>query len=494
MASRSGPQPILSGMPNELILEIISDKQISRQDLKNLRLVCHAFDQPVASILFRYITISRLREDRDAFEEIIARKHLAKHVRQIVWQELNLEALDVESFSITRLMKAAVEDTDLFWIPKARGSEMPSRSVRYSMATFLTRLAVAIERMPKLTAIRSCPMPYDRLFYYRGYPLQADLYRHQEKLSFQTGNHGFFNFLMPVMDQLNSKITSLHLADESTNSRSFIVNLKPSNSQAFEALTSIDLCFAQGDKLATVPPDGLVSCLSAARNLKHLSLCFERTGRPKPIIEVIFVGCHWPHLHTLTLMNVTWVEPPILALFCNKHATSLRHLDLVVCHIRPVHLRTIRNSAKLQLESIRMVGSPAAKAYFFHQKNILSYFNHKPRVPPDNIKYEVPPLFKNYISTERSIYDHHGWRMAGYYDTHEIGRCKRLCDEAEEVNDTSSEDADYSSDSSSDSDDSDGRDSETYDEGSSSEESMMTVGRQRRGLMIVLSYRQTNNK
>ncbi|KAI1205840.1 uncharacterized protein F4807DRAFT_470612 [Annulohypoxylon truncatum] len=498
MASGSGFRPNLPYLPWELITRIVSDPQFSRQDLKNFRLICPSFEQPVSSILFQRVKLSRLAKDREAFEAIAASPHLAKHVRQIVWQELNLEAWDapdndddywipehtgpeptkapsdapsvdseassstcsfvhpnVSLDNVTRLMNAAAKDPNLFWIPISRNPPQQMGAVTYpNVSTFLTRLSVAIKKMPNLEAIRTCPMPHDRVIHYRGYPLRADLYRYKSDLESRHGQTGVFNFLLPIMGQAGNKITSLHWADEPTND-SFLLNLRPAHSQAFERLTSIDLCIAGTGNTLGYSPQGLVSCLSAAKNLKHLSLCFERTALPEPMINAIF-QCYWPHLESFELSNAMLIQPPTYRPFFKKHAGSLRHLRLVMCDILTRHLIAIQRSAKLHLETVKLVRFHTDDVLRFPEKEVVEILNKTNRFNPIlGFLFPEPPS-RTYIVTEIAKYDHHAWCMAGVgYGPFDVRHYEHLYDEAAMDSDEGDDydDTDTSSDSSSDPDD-----------------------------------------
>lgn len=79
-------------LPTELLFMIMS--HLDRKDKKTFRLLDPRCSPMPLPILFRSIGFSRLRRDRDAFEMIAAHPHLAVHVRELVWWELQLEAWD----------------------------------------------------------------------------------------------------------------------------------------------------------------------------------------------------------------------------------------------------------------------------------------------------------------------------------------------------------------------------------------------------------------
>ncbi|KAI0545740.1 hypothetical protein F4679DRAFT_588201 [Xylaria curta] len=80
--------------------------------------------------------MSRLKADKDFFEHIAASEHLARHVRELVWYELDFEAwanrdnekeryieekYGPDDYTLVRdLLTDAACDIDTFWFPQMR--------------------------------------------------------------------------------------------------------------------------------------------------------------------------------------------------------------------------------------------------------------------------------------------------------------------------------------------------------------------------------------
>ncbi|KAI0148279.1 hypothetical protein F4776DRAFT_307247 [Hypoxylon sp. NC0597] len=462
--------PTLVTLPYELVVKIISNSQFYREDWKGFRLLCRAFEQPASSLLFRTVTISRLLEDRDKFEQIATHPHLAQHVRQVIWHELNLEAwrypeedetlrfdqgyLDrlakfegsdgMELESITRLMLDAVHDPELFWWPRISHDLIGGAEKRRCIISdFFFRFVAAIDRMPKLTAFRSSPMPVDRVFSYRGYPLQADLYRLWGGRIFYSGNEGFHNFMLPMMSRVKSKIASLHWADE-TIWTSLASNMKPVYSQAFSALMSIDLCVSGLDDGDRVSIPALLLCLNAATKLEHFSLCLERAepSTQRRLTDAIFSDCHWPRLSSLRLVNV-WLRNSRLSQFCKNHSERLRHLTFNSCEVLTTDIFAANDVSDFNLESIT-ISSPSRAFMNVFKENLFEFINgessNEVDIRGDDVLNDlddrsvrsISGFDEIYVRTTYSKYDYHAWCMAGYYDL-DAAYCEHTSDEAEKM-------------------------------------------------------------
>ncbi|KAI1413786.1 hypothetical protein F5Y13DRAFT_160054 [Hypoxylon sp. FL1857] len=478
MMSKPDSRPMLAKLPYELIVQIISDGQFWRSDWKDFRLVCRAFEQPAASLLFRAVVVSRLRKDRDAFEQIAAHSHLAQHVRQIIWHELRLEAWlfpdeddsksqsgnryyrsllgpeEVEGITlgdITRIMLAAANDPELFWWPRISEDPIADQNRQRIISDFLSRFTRAVDSMPKLTSFRLCPMPADREFLYKGYPIRADLYRYWTNHSVTRISEGFCSFMLPVMGRAGSKIVSLHWADETIHT-SLALDMECKDKEAFSALTSIDLCIGGIPDREKVTVPNLVSCLKAATNLQHLSLCVERADgiSQQKLVDGV-LGCRWPHLLSLRLSNHCG-SVSNLDLFCKAHCETLRHLAFDICQVLNSDILRVKNSSKLRLDSIT-ISTPSATLREVSEGNLLACLNGESSqcltVDGSDIFgcLEDKTLKSNYsksaIHTEVSKYDYHAWCMAGRSDL-DVAHCKYTCDEAYALESCSEdEDADY---------------------------------------------------
>ncbi|KAI1097667.1 hypothetical protein F4804DRAFT_351271 [Jackrogersella minutella] len=443
MPCLSKPLPTLTNMPYEVMVNIISNSDCTRADWANFRLVCLAMEQPGASFLFRWVKMSRLKKDWDAFKEIASREHLSKHVRQIVWHELNIDSWthtprdldpsskkpkdkkgnEVNPFSRSeQLMKDALEDEDMFWLPKTTptfNDRMPIYD--HIVGTFISGFAMGVKDMPNLKSVRSVPMPKNRVFYYRGIPLRASLYRFQDTPVRNISNDGFFKFLLPIMSQPESKIVSLHWADEPAAITTYSFNLISHHVSAFESLTSIDLCICQSMQASQAGPDGLIACLGAAAKLRQLSLCFERTSVPFVLTNLIFEKCHWPELRSLKLMNAS-LPDGAYDFLCRNHSPALKYITLIMCNVKVSEFVAMRNASTVELQSIRIVTIPSRDLRMVSQQNLVEAFNTKSTrcltVDGNDIELDTDEgeLATGELATGVSDCDRHAWCMAGYYD------------------------------------------------------------------------------
>lgn len=201
--------PTILHLPVELWILIASDERLSRHDLAAMRLARKVFASPAASFLFRRVVFSRLKVDRDALEQIAASEHLACYVRELVWQELDLEAwvapgeedlnlndllnlqrLASDDYSLVRqLMLDASCDENLFWFPR-----MPFGDHRNFVARDVAWFIATLHKLPRLTALVSCRMPRERTFTYKEYPIQPDPFHQLCRNNTRTSNAGFFSY------------------------------------------------------------------------------------------------------------------------------------------------------------------------------------------------------------------------------------------------------------------------------------------------------------
>ncbi|KAI6083885.1 hypothetical protein F4821DRAFT_280520 [Hypoxylon rubiginosum] len=418
MASES----ILAGLPLELWLQVIADDALSNRDLKALRLTYKDWVPHINRHLFRRIVISRLKEDMDKFEQISTTPHLAKHVQQLVWHELHLEKWtnpdewgDYQFRVMDSLMHRAVYDTTLFWFPKLprlpasdRFDGTLQRGRPGIINLFRGRFAAALDRMPELSTFISCSMPPERTFYFEGYPLRADLFSINMYPDWLDNNGGFALFMLPILIRNPLKIKSLHLATEITDG----LYLNEARLNAFSSLTSIDLRISnisEGDL------DYFSMCLLEAKELKDLSLCFERTdpGTGEQFLDNILLFETWSHLTSLQLGG-TRFSSERLGRFCRRHE-QLRHLSFVMCCVTFEDLLQLTG---LQLDSITIRSDDDEYSRFISQERILAFVNGESF---DTIA-DSEEGFANYqitdeIRTEVSIYDHHNCGTAAYFDS-----------------------------------------------------------------------------
>lgn len=81
-------------LPTELLYEVI--RYLPRKDLKQLRLVCSALVEPVASLLFDTVCICATHEDLEDARQIL--KHFGCHIRTVIFSPLTFESLNKSSY------------------------------------------------------------------------------------------------------------------------------------------------------------------------------------------------------------------------------------------------------------------------------------------------------------------------------------------------------------------------------------------------------------
>ncbi|KAI1328308.1 hypothetical protein F5Y16DRAFT_158573 [Xylariaceae sp. FL0255] len=426
-------------LPIELCFIIANDECLTRRDLGALRLACRVFTDPVASILFHRVKISRLAKDRDSLAGIASTPHIAAHVRELIWYELNLEdwesqlnwdnIVDEQRFSeitaehpddfddMSSLLIKATADPAVFWIPRC---QLPSYldvapdSVSWFFST--------IEKFPNLSSFLSCPMPGMRSFEYHGYTICLDLMR-----AYTTRcNEGFFTYLLRALGRSTLNIRALHWADEgmglpymrlSTQLQGF------NDPFVFTSLITIDLCLsgvleerAHGPKVEN--PATLTRCLANAQNLESLTLCFERVSdlrKPHILVGHIAKQCSWPRLTYLELVCASLDKCNIFRLF-GSCAPRLRKLVLRDCCVSfrdIVHMKSA-NSFEF-LESITITETNRSRN--FSEKSLLDFLKDRTDACVDADGTPGPKEPRGRILTVESVYDHRCWPSAAYFDS-----------------------------------------------------------------------------
>ncbi|CAH0045701.1 unnamed protein product [Clonostachys solani] len=79
----------LEGLPQEVLRRIVEHADLDTQDRKAISLTCSTLRSHALPSLFRRITISQLRLDREKFLSICHTPHLVQYVREVEWQEIS---------------------------------------------------------------------------------------------------------------------------------------------------------------------------------------------------------------------------------------------------------------------------------------------------------------------------------------------------------------------------------------------------------------------
>ncbi|RYP48024.1 hypothetical protein DL768_006015 [Monosporascus sp. mg162] len=205
--------PSIKDLPNKLLIRIVS--YLPFHTKKAFRLTCRAYEPIPLPFLFRQIRLSRLREDKDAFERIAARPHLRVHVRELVWYELELEAwrapspddVAVDDYDfMEQLMNAATSDYELFWIPR--------NALNCSRLYIQERPFELLTQISGLKTVISRPIPADRIISYRGRPLPADLWTLNLEPDISGVQQQLLSYVNNVMPLCNTEIDDISQLNE----------------------------------------------------------------------------------------------------------------------------------------------------------------------------------------------------------------------------------------------------------------------------------------
>lgn len=388
---------VLTGLPFEILAEILSDYELDQSDRKELRLTCRVLEGIATPLVFRRVPLSKLISDRDAFLEIASRPHLAEHVREIVWYELAPDEGSSFFDRLGRLGSFTLEEGDyidnlvpemesrasnLFWLPRVlwlpsvptddgdTSREESEIKLAEAISGFSEAFVSALDSMPKLRTFISQEMPQDRVLCDDGYPITAGTLQALGNGSIR--RDGLFHFLFPAMARPGSTVTSLYWSDH--NIFESILTLQDlvsaSASPRLDCLTSIDLCLDWSkipDRPSTAAKytlslgSDLISTFSkwlhSAKSLQHLRLCHEHTvirnyGIGKALL-VVEGSVPWENLQTLALANMEVHRASFLQ-FVREHAHTLRRLSLKACETRWETVEAMAAIPRLKLDSLQL--------------------------------------------------------------------------------------------------------------------------------------------
>ncbi|KAI8954466.1 hypothetical protein F4801DRAFT_605380 [Xylaria longipes] len=396
-------QPFILELPLELCEKLVLEHQLSRQDIRSLRLTCKVFaDLGGPALSFDRVVLSRLKEDRDAFEEFV-KKH-GRYVREVIWQELDIETWGYFNNRLRsemppdqrELLEAAVRDVDLFWLPSTCDSSIPILPPRdLWVADWITR------GIRNLDTITIQPMPASRKFCYRGHDISPSeftyepTYGHARRPTYTSDSQVAF----PLLQQTRCKIRTLNVTTNMLRMDLWNVlgNFGLHDKEASRHLESISICALEGFVHDFNKGGKFHRCLQGVDNLRKLKLCFpmdrsDHTRIDQPIIDVeafvrqLFKNIKWPHLNSLHLVNA-------YDLFHNISkgkkrsvfsivASQLRYLTMEDCRLRNWEISFARQGWFPQLESItiRSQGHPTAGEYrkkVVSEERLLAFFRNE---------------------------------------------------------------------------------------------------------------------
>lgn len=320
----------LQDLPTELLTNIVH--RLAFDDLKSLRFVSRHCNVVCIEHLYRRLHISILRRHREAFNAIVTLPHLATAVREIVWEELDLESMvsfaskdwvtpamrdtssrylqipESQLAPIWSLFHNVKTDSSVFWLPRRPhptefeepeepldiGYDDHKEAVLYRdttkaqiVAEFHGPFLSGLGKLPNLTTVWSLPMPSYRAIPYRGYSILVDtLQSRHARFEHTEPVLGFKEFLIPAMFQF-PHISHLKLGNEMEPAKVW----SPDNIDCFRHLTSLDLC------IKNIPRTDLAAhkfhhFFLAMPALKSLKLCLECvvSSGPRYVLPVLPVA------------------------------------------------------------------------------------------------------------------------------------------------------------------------------------------------------------
>ncbi|KAJ1337519.1 F-box and leucine-rich repeat protein 2/20 [Microdochium nivale] len=460
-------------LPTELLRKVVDSLAIS--DLKSLRHVGHHHNAVCIEYIYRQLHMSVLKHHLDAFCAIVARPHLAAAVRELIWEELDLESLgrtgasavadvyrtapstrpygnlDEDELRIYALVDDAKTDPAVFWLPRRPFSDAAAidrhvdatEAIEYRNAvkrpleeSFWKTFCDGLGQLPSLTTLVSCPMPGHRLIVYRGYEIRVDVLLCTSDME-DHGNCsiGFGRFLSPAM-ALYPQLAHLYFSGVVTawtwcGSQDLI---------AFRNLVSLDLC------VVCSSPDflhGLRHLFQATKLLRSLKLCFENHTDLSPVrldfsqdwdrlesLELVDQVCKfgirhensvpeifWPHLESL---HLAFAElPDSFATFLGKHFATLRNVVLEECQVKFSLVKKMRRQRCLELSSFRILDSSSRR--MAHAGQLLDYVNNKTKICMIDGE-RLSARYDGRFVTEQTIFDCTSCPTSAWFDSRQRPR------------------------------------------------------------------------
>ncbi|KAI0148370.1 hypothetical protein GGR57DRAFT_505163 [Xylariaceae sp. FL1272] len=325
------PRSTVEALPVEICEQIIYDCGLSRKDLKSLRATCRTFNILTTELLFRVVALDSYFRDGTNLENIAATPHLARHVRELIWYEIDhYRYMFRTGLPSVRFVPSYGTDED--------------RDLAASVITGFSPewFRSAVDRLPNLVTFRTSTSPQE--FPSHGSRGRIGLY-----------NIGLVLFFLSALRRPRSRISNL-IVRGNTNICPFPFFL-PGDIWAFNKLTNLELCVGgwldPGDDIS----DGL-RAFGTATHLERLTLCFNNGfhdlehhyGEFLRSLEEVFSP---PRLTSLTLVSYRLMRTdnriPVLPL---RDARSLRSLEYLDAILPLQEIVNLRNRTDLNLESI----------------------------------------------------------------------------------------------------------------------------------------------
>ncbi|CAG9996895.1 unnamed protein product [Clonostachys byssicola] len=419
--------PITDGfasLPTEVLFTILEDDCLSLEDIASLRLMCRSFSEAAATILFRRIIISPLRQDRSAFENICRNPGLARHVREVEWSELAWfpdyfmrlisrrewlgflaeEEYDTMLYNAVTLLDKVCVDT--FWLPVVlrdrEGARVPPLppgrkelvNREEALKEFTPIFFELLGLLPHLHTMASRPMSSKRIIRSPEYSVRVGHIRAQTSewpiSKWNQSNDGLLLFILPALAHLPIPVRRLAWQDDLQGNGAF-GGLRADAFRHLDTL-SISLSSLSTDSffLNTNKSARLEKCLEACTNVQHLSLSMESEHRPGREINYCPLTTsllryspetkrsNWRELVSLNLNSMV-IEDHTLFLVVRENAETLRHLYLHECNMT---LGTLKKLSKigLRLRSAQILSECQKICHIIPEQKLLEFLNHE-KVP-----------------------------------------------------------------------------------------------------------------
>ncbi|KAK3937475.1 hypothetical protein QBC46DRAFT_416061 [Diplogelasinospora grovesii] len=385
-ASQGTPTGFVA-MPNEILTGIFSDPCLTATDWKSLRLTNRIFGQSVNCLMFRRVGISKLVRDRDAFLGVAAAPHLAEHVRELVWYELDDYALCNHDAWVHTDMNLPIGDcASLFWtfsplptdqMPKGGKAELQGQYAHLrQLWAFVPQFKKALSAMSNIHTVVIQPMPVWRTVSEPGDPYTVTLNPHWVPGAGNNpdGREDFFMRYMYMTD-MDLKIQNLIWTDDGPGPQdgldhqdNWALSLNARNARdlqldarAARSLKTVRISLRK----AAVHEDVLGDFLRTAQELRDLTINSwpDVLGTESTI---------WPKLRSLRLTGLSEAKgDDFFVALVKNHAKTLRNLTLEECKVTcgiVEHLKTIEG---LKLESLRVSYEHANRV--ISEQDLLSY-------------------------------------------------------------------------------------------------------------------------
>ncbi|KAH8753529.1 hypothetical protein F5883DRAFT_719420 [Diaporthe sp. PMI_573] len=220
-------------LPFELLSIIAADSGLANRDRKQARLACGRLAAATTPFIFRRAYISWIKTDRDSFLALAATPHLAAHVEEVVWFEMecdwgNLQNLSSDLVGFTDVRADLVTTAQgLCGPPFTRPLEQSENHGYFNISSITSRepfqyttefsaqFKAAVAFMPKIHAFSSEPMPWRRTIstHADSYPLHVGLMKTHAAHGMDVPCSDFLRVFLDTINEEKGTIRGLFLED-----------------------------------------------------------------------------------------------------------------------------------------------------------------------------------------------------------------------------------------------------------------------------------------